>query len=571
MDRDSATAEEVASNGDGDGFPSRDDPFRCLIEFSIDGFLLYDTQGLIHDVNQSASELHGQSREEIVGQRVGRLFDSEDGQPELTDVDEKVCRAPRTVRATGRRADGSTFPAEVRVGSVGGTPDGPFFALVRDVSEREETRERISFLSTHDELTGLPNCRFFTQEVAAAIDRAERTERELAVLHVDLNRFGLVNQALGSAGGDELLRLTGSRLRESVPPMDLIARYSADEFLVLVEDAGEAESTAERIHELLRQPFDVDGTELFVDAAIGISVYPLDADGASMMLRHADAAAQQAKRPGESPTKVFAGETSDKWARLWLATRLRKAIEQEKLELHYQPIVDLGLVNGKKDLRRSLVAVEALVRWREEDGSLVPPDGFIPVAEDLGLIDEIGDWVVGEAASQAVRWKEGGSAVDVSFNLSLNELWQPGLPERIHNQILAVGLDPRNFTAEVTESTAMTDPVRTQRVLGDLKERGFHLAMDDFGAGHSSLIRLSQLPCETLKIDRSFISRLPDDPSAKAMVTAMIELARGLGMRALAEGIETEEQLEFLRERGCEVGQGFLFSKPVPPSEIVSL
>ena len=571
MDRETATAGDVAPNGDGDGFPGPDNPFRCLIEFSIDGFLLYDTQGLVHDVNQSAADLHGQSRDAIVGQRVSRLFESEDGDPELTDVDEEVCRKPRTVNAKGRRADGSTYPAEMRVGSVGGGPEGPFFALVRDVTEREESKERISFLSTHDELTGLPNCSFFTREVAAAIDRAERSETEVAVLHVDLNRFGLVNQALGSAGGDELLRLTGSRLREGVGAMDMVARYSADEFLVLVADARETEATAERIHELLRQPFDVDGTELFVDAAIGVSIYPLDADGASMMLQHADAAAQQAKRPGESPTKVFAGETSDKWARLWLATRLRKAIEQEKLELHYQPIVDLGLVNGSNDLGRSLIAVEALVRWREEDGSLVPPDGFIPVAEDLGLINSIGDWVVGEAADQAVRWKEEGSDVDISFNLSLNELWQPGLPERIHGQVLDAGLEPGNFTAEVTESTAMTDPVRTQNVLGDLKERGFHIAMDDFGAGHSSLVRLSQLPCEILKIDRSFISRLPDDPSARAMVTAMIELARGLGMRALAEGIETQGQLDFLRERGCEIGQGFLFSKPVPPSEIASL
>ena len=561
--------------------------FRCLIEYSRDAYLLYDERGGVHDVNPSACEAFGYPREELTSLSVVDLVDG--GYGRLTDPDGGLCgHDVRTIAVTGRRKDGATFPAELTLGPIETQGRNLFVALARDVSDRERAERQIEYLGGHDALTGLPNCRAFTGHVEAAVERAQREGRQVAVLHVDLNRFSLVNQGLGPDGGDQLLAQTASRLREAARPMDVVARYSADEFLLLLADiapddgtagvvrgvVGAASAAAEKVHRALERPFTIEGTEIYVDASIGISAFPLDADGASVLLRNADAASQQAKRPGEGPTKLFAGETSDKWGRLWLATRLRKAIERRDLVLHYQPIVDLGSFaeddHDGGSLRAHVAAVEALVRWRDGDG-LVPPLTFIPLAEDLGLISAIGDWVTGEVCRQALDWREQGMPLDIAMNLSLHELWQPDLPARISRHVESAGLAPSSVTVEITESAAMTDPVRTRRVLTELKERGFRLAIDDFGAGHSSLGRLSELPCQMLKIDRSFVARLPDDPSAVAMVTAMIELARGLEMVAVAEGIETPDQLEFLVGRGCPMGQGFLFSRPLPASQIPAL
>ncbi|MCA1697854.1 MAG: EAL domain-containing protein, partial [Actinobacteria bacterium] len=341
------------------------------------------------------------------------------------------------------------------------------------------------------------------------------------------------------------------------------------------EPAGPAvaHAIADAIHAALGRPFEIGGTEVYVDATVGISVYPLDADGTPILLRHADQAAQQAKRPGEAPTNQFAEDTSDKWGRLWLATRLRQAVEREDLLLHYQPIVNLRTLPGgdvPDRLGPHIYAFEALVRWRDREG-IVPPAGFISLAEDLGLIDAIGDWVVREGCREALRWHRGGGEPTITFNVSLHELWQPNIVERIYTTVTEAGLETGSVVIEITESSAMTDPVRSERVLYELRRHGFTLAIDDFGTGHSSFGRLSELPCQVLKIDRMFVARLPDDAGPASMVTAMLELADRLGMRAVAEGIETVEQLEFLIARGCPLGQGFLFSRPVPAEQVALL
>ncbi len=564
-----------------------DNRFRCLIEYALDPYLEYDEDGRVRDANVSACHAYGYSKEELRGLAIADLVDGGGPETMFTQVDDELCGgSARTLEVLARRKEGSTFPAEVRVGLVESRAGRRFMALVRDISERKRSEQQITYLGEHDLLTGLPNSRLFTREVEGAVARAERGRREVAVLHVDLNRFKLINQGLGTDAGDELLRQTASRLREAAQPMDVVARYSADQFLVLVPDvealpgeapapgAAGASGRAEEIHRTLARAFDIGQTEVYVDASVGISVFPLDADEAGVLLRHAAAAAQQAKRLGEGSTKLFAGETSDKWARLWLATRLRKAVEHGELTLHYQPIVALGSlpagVEWEGRLGEHIVAVEALARWRTDEG-LVPPAGFIPLAEDIGLIEAIGEWVAGGACRQVIAWRDEGTALDVSVNLSLHELWQPAAAERVRRQVAEAGLEPSAVIVEVTESSAMTDPTRTQRVLGELRRHGFRLAIDDFGAGHSSLNRLAELPCEILKIDRSFVRRLPGDPSAAAMVTAMLELARGLGMQAVAEGIETQGQLDFLAERQCPLGQGFLFSRPVPSEEVPRL
>ena len=321
----------------------------------------------------------------------------------------------------------------------------------------------------------------------------------------------------------------------------------------------EVDAIAEAVHRSLDAPFEIDSREVYVSASIGLSVYPLDADSPRTLLRHACSAAHRAKRPGEGHTMIHDGDTTDRWERLALAVRLRKAVETGALVPHFQPIVDLD--SGRT------VGAEALARWPDREG-LVPAARFIPVAEDLGVIDSIGRWIVDEACAQALRWREAGHQLDVAVNLSLQELWQPDLAERIAGQIAAVGLDPHTLILEVTESSAMTDPVRTKRLLASLRRQGLTLALDDFGTGHSSLSRLTELPCQQLKIDRSFTSRLPDEPGSAAMVTAIVDLAKRLGMTAVAEGIETIEQRDFLRELGCPLGQGFLFGHPAPAEEL---
>jgi diguanylate cyclase (GGDEF)-like protein/PAS domain S-box-containing protein len=553
--------------------PGAEERLRCLTEWGTDGYLVYDGSGRVLDANPAACAAHGFPAGELIGTAVDDLFAA----PGLSTSAERLGSGdPRTLEARGRRRDGSTFPAQVTLGMVqdGGPP--AFMALVHDLSEESDSRERIAYLSEHDALTGLPNQQRFAEHLEHAIERAERGRGHLAVLHVDLNRFALINQGLGFAGGDELLRQTASRLRESVRPMDLVARLSADEFLVLAAELGpedpahtgtvaevtaiQAEQIADAVHASLQRPYEIEGREVYASAAVGVSLYPLDADSSSVMLRHACSAAQQAKRPGEAPTTFYGGETTDKWARLSLAARLHKAVKNGRLVLHYQPVVDLQ--EGRT------VAVEALARWPDRDG-LVPAARFIPVAEDMGLIDAIGEWVMEEVCAQLGRWAGEGLDIAVAFNLSLREMWNPNLVERLGRQLREAGVDPERLIVEITESSAMTDAVRSHRVLSGIQDLGVTLALDDFGTGHSSLGRLADMPCEILKIDRSFIARVPEDASAAAMVTAIVDLARRLGKRAVAEGVEKESQLAFLREVGCPLAQGYLFGPPAPAQEAV--
>jgi len=563
------------------------DPFRCVVEYAADAFLLYDEDGRVLDVNEAACATYRLPRPALLGLGLADLVEEGAAATELLGIDESLCaEAPVELEGIHRRADGSTFPADVRVGTVDRDGRRHFFALVRDVSERARSASEIERLSEQDGLTGLPSGALFVRHVELAVQRAERRGHALAVLHVDLNRFRLVNQGLGSAAGDELLRQTAWRLREVGGPDNVVARYSADEFLLLLPDlerldesfaapVAAAETLAAGVHDALAPSFEVDGTELFLDATVGLSVYPLDADSGPVLMRNAEVAAHQAKQPGQGPSKQFAGETSDKWARLGLATRLRRAIEGEQLVLHFQPIVDVASLAAAgwepgQPLGPHMAAAEALVRWQDA-GGLVPPNSFIPVAEDHGLIEAIGRWVFGAVCEQADRLSARGRDLELSFNLSLREIWRRDLVEEIVARVGRSTVEPSALIVEVTESSAMTDPVRAKAVLSELEGHGFQLAIDDFGAGHSSLARLSQLPAQLLKIDRSFVARLGEDPSAAAMVTAMIELARNLGMRALAEGVETEAQLAFLVERDCPLAQGYLFARPVPAEELEAL
>ena len=442
-----------------------------------------------------------------------------------------------------------------------------------DVTEMKRGDEKVAFLTYHDELTGLPSRAMFEELLELSITRARHHEASVAVMCVDIDDFRLVNDSLGRLAGDEVLNVVAGRLREAARETDLVARRSGDTFLLLLADleregddvelaVARAETAAQRILDSLAVPFRAGGTELYVSASIGISLFPQDGDETGSLLRNAEAAMLESKKGGHAYVVSNRGAL-DSSAKLRFVTRLRKAVESQRWALHYQPILELetGRMQG----------VEALIRWIEPDGTMVPPGDFIPLAEELGLIEAIGDWVVRELVYQAQAWRELDIDLDISFNLSPRQFWQPDLARGILERIREGGIDPSKIVVEITESSAMTDPDKAQTILEDLHAGGLRIAIDDFGTGYSSLARIRDMPVDVLKIDRSFVSGVDVDPQNQSIVSAFIELSRGLGVTTLAEGIETEGELAFVRERGCVMGQGFYFSKPVPPEEIIAL
>jgi diguanylate cyclase (GGDEF)-like protein len=465
--------------------------------------------------------------------------------------------------------------------------DGPIVVdgIVVDISERRlaaeqlaEAQERLSYIAYHDSLTDLPNRTLFQEHLESALHRARDTGAALAVFFVDLDNFKLINDSFGHASGDELLCAVAARLKNCTRTSDTVARQGGDEFLILVPDVGAARSVpkgtsaqdsadeiAWKIRRVLQEPFVISGVEIYVTASVGISLFPLDAADRETLLKHADVAMYEAKGEGRDRHHLYAAAADgDALRQLSMAGRLRRAVEAgEGLVLHYQPLVNM------KDT--SIVGVEALIRWTDGERGLVQPNDFIPLAERTGLIGPMSDWVVEQACRQAAAWRADGLDLFVSVNLPAS-FWQPMAMRHVLGTIESFGLNADRLMIEITESAVMEERGGAMGpVLAEIHERGLKLAIDDFGTGHSSLGRLSQMHVTTLKIDRSFVSGLPDDPNAAVLVTSMIQLADSLGLYPLAEGIETEEQRQFVLERGCKLGQGFLFSRAVPAEEIPAL
>ena len=460
------------------------------------------------------------------------------------------------------------------------TPDGRLVVdgVVTDVTERRLASERLAYAALHDQLTGLPNRTASQAHLEEALDRAEREEQGVAVIFIDLDDFKLVNDSFGHAAGDELLRAVAERLGNTTGAADMVARHSGDEFLLVLADIrsaseggltardvrGPAERVARTIRSVLEKPFLVSGIEIYISASLGISIYPGDAVDAEALLKHADIAMYQAKASGRNAHRFYSPGTDDALERLSTANRLRKAVQQGVgFVLHYQPIVALD--SGV------MVGVEALIRWEDEERGLVAPDRFIPLAERTGLIGAISDWVIADACRQAAAWAKVGHDLYVSINLPPSFCDQAGTA-RLIGAVEAVRIRPDRVMIEVTESALMLSESRSvQRGLGQLRAHGLQVAIDDFGTGHSSLRRLSQPWVSVLKIDRSFVQDLPASRHASLLVTSMLQLAQTLGLQAVAEGIETDEQLRFLVDSGCRFGQGYLYSRPVPANEISRL
>ncbi|WP_275096356.1 putative bifunctional diguanylate cyclase/phosphodiesterase [Sedimenticola hydrogenitrophicus] len=446
-------------------------------------------------------------------------------------------------------------------------------ALTRDITKRKLSEEQIAWLAYHDSLTGLPNKRLFGERVDQAIINARRHDRKVAVLVLDLDGFKLINDTMGHPIGDLLLKEIAGRLLECLRSSDLteaqhVARLGGDEFTILFDDVEQVSHITRilpRITSTIAQPLLLGDQELVISSSMGIAVYPQDGEDADQLIKNADAAMYHAKDLGKNNFQFFTEQLNKvSMERLLLETGLRRALEKGEFELYYQPQIDLA--------SERLVGLEALLRWRHPELGGVPPDIFIPIAEESGQIIRIGEWVISRAIEQSLAWqRQGYEPVRISVNLSGKHLQNHEFTDYLVELLETTGIDTDLLGIEITESSLLFNREQTLLTLGDIKAMNIKLSMDDFGTGYSSLGYLKQFPIDVLKIDRSFIQDIQVRDAETGLVKTIIDMGHVLGMEVVAEGVETREQLEYLKKHGCDTVQGFFFSRPLPAGEIVNL
>jgi diguanylate cyclase (GGDEF)-like protein len=437
--------------------------------------------------------------------------------------------------------------------------------------ERRRSEAETRHQALHDPLTGLPNRTLFRDRLQHALARSRRRDTTLAVMFLDVDNFKVVNDSLGHEAGDELLTALAPRLAEAVRSGDTVARFGGDEFVLLCEDVAddrEALEIAERVKQCFARSLQIAGGEHFVTASIGLALPSAGHDGPESLLRDADAAMYQAKERGRARFEVFdADMRASALKRLQVESELRHALERDEMRLVYQPVIDVD--SGK------IAAVEALLRWDHPERGMVPPLDFIPVAEESGLIVPLGDWVLREAMRKAAHWRPmappGEVPVVVSVNLSARQMAERDLVASVKRALEETGVEPPQIALEITETVLVEDTVAAAETLHALEDLGVKLVLDDFGTGYSSLGYVKRFPLSFLKIDRSFVAEMGANGRDAAIVSAIAEMARALGARVVAEGVETEEQLAGVRKLGCELAQGYLFARPLPPDEIDAL
>jgi diguanylate cyclase (GGDEF)-like protein/PAS domain S-box-containing protein len=539
-----------------------------VLEHIADAVTVLDVNGRIVAINPAFTQITGYTEAEALGQqssltRPGRHDDPLYAQMWRDLADTGFWRGERWEN----RKNGEGYLEWLTVSAVRDDDDHitHYVCVFSDITKVKESQDKLDHLAHHDPLTALPNRLLFHDRLQHAMVRAARGSEELALLFIDLDRFKNVNDTLGHHVGDELLKQVAGALSRCLREGDTLARLGGDEFIVLLEDvqgAAGAGAVAEKLMTLFEQPFTVSGYELFVTGSVGISLFPRDAADLNMLIRNADVAMYQAKARGRNGYQFYAPSMSGEGVeRLRLEALLRRAVEKQEIFLHYQPQVEID--SGR------LVGVEALVRWDSPELGLVAPNRFIPVAEDTGFISQLGQWVLAEACRQMVAWDRAGLRVPkMAVNLSVRQFERGSIAPTVAAVLGESGLAAERLQLEVTESVIMNTGDALEYI-NDLRAVGVGLAIDDFGTGYSSLAYLSQLPVQTLKIDRSFIQDISTDPNDEAIAMAIIQLGKSLNLSVVAEGVESEEQAAFLMRHGCRLAQGYLYGRPVAPADIL--
>jgi diguanylate cyclase (GGDEF)-like protein/PAS domain S-box-containing protein len=535
----------------------------------IDGIVTIGNDDVVESANPAAARIFGCAPHELVGLRVGDLIAASEA-PRMTrrrrpaaPVDITALPRQSLLEVTGRRRDGTTFPLEL---SVADLPEPRSLVVtLRDITARKAVEDQIRYHATHDVLTGLPNRALFDDRLATALRHSARHQDMIAVLFLDLDRFKIINDTLGHTIGDTLLVALSRRLRDTVRAEDTVARMGGDEFIFILrglKSAEDAVKPAQKILDAIRPPFHVGGHELHVTASIGISLHPADGPGPDQLLKCADLALYRAKERGRDRIQLYNPALNVRvFEQMVLEGRLRRAIEQCQFVLLYQPQIELD--SGE------LVGFEALLRWRHPELGLVPPDEFVPLAEESGLIEPLGLWVLRTACLQHRAWREARlPPVRLAVNMSARQFQRNGLEERIREVLAETAMDPSRLELELTESVLMQEGDQTASLLANLSELGIGLALDDFGTGYSSLSYLKRFPITRVKIDRSFVRDIATSEGDAAVARAVIAMAHGLGVDVVAEGIETLDQLAVLRRYDCDEGQGYLLGRPVEPAAV---
>jgi diguanylate cyclase (GGDEF)-like protein/PAS domain S-box-containing protein len=543
--------------------------FRSVVESARDAIVLTDSDGRIISWNYGAEKMFGYTAETIMGQPIALLFSSgytdiHTTSPQVNDLINAGLLHPGSsaVETNGIKSDQTEFPLEISVSSWK-TTEGVFYSgIIRDITERRSLEDQLTHQALHDPLTKLANRVLFRDRVEHALTRAKRMDCEVAVLFLDLDNFKTINDTLGHASGDALLISVAERLQLCLRVSDTASRLGGDEFAVLIEDATDTEGAilvAERIREVLRTPFLLSGKQIFVGASIGIAKSSVAKESPEELLRNADVAMYMAKNQGKNQYAVFQNEMHDAVIRrAELESELRAGIENGEFEMVYQPIVDLESGN--------ITAMEALIRWHHPRQLEIGPEEFIPIAEESDLMPRLGHWILNEACTQAASWQsefELATPLDLTVNISSRQFLDDGLVEAVRSAIQVSGLDPHNLILEITEGTMLGNTEATINKLKDLRLLGLRLAIDDFGTGYSSLSYLHKFPIDVLKIDRSFIEKINEGHEGAAMARAIISMSETLQLDTIAEGIETPDQIATLKDLGCELGQGYVFAKPL--------
>jgi diguanylate cyclase (GGDEF)-like protein/PAS domain S-box-containing protein len=541
----------------------REARLEAILDNAADAIITVGHEGRLMSGNAAAGALFARLPEELPGTSLAELLDLPDG--EVRAVLLRLAGSEAADRElAGISRSGSRFPLSISVSEVPLLGEDMFVCVIHDLTEQRRAQEHIHRLAHHDTLTGLENRLSLTQHLEQLLAQARRNGQSVALLFLDLDHFKKINDSMGHQAGDMLLVAVAGRLRELLRDVDIIARLGGDEFIVAMEGELTPElvgSVAVRIVQSLGAPYNLDGQTVHSGSSVGIAMFPGDADSAELLMRHADTAMYAAKSEGRGNFQFFSPAMNQAThERVMMENRLWLALGAKQFELYLQPQVELA--SG------TVVGAEALLRWHHPELGMIEPGRVIPIAEESKLIHAVGDWVLVRAVELLAEWRHGAlGALRLAVNLSARQCHSRELLPRLDQLIARAGVDPALLEVEITESAAMRDPEHTRALLRQLRERGIQVAIDDFGTGYSSLSYLKLFAIDRIKIDRGFVTDLETDANDAAIVTATVGLAHSLGMSVLAEGVETQAQSNFLRARGCDEAQGYLFARPMPAAQ----